>query len=228
MVGDRQEEGAVWFVDEVTGLGGGDPESNVVEIRLAYGAGTRYVNIDHWFGFDPVSGYDVPVYFHQHDNYRDQDRTCFSSTCAMLLKWYKPESIESDDQYVRRVFQYGDTTSADVQQQALASYGLEATYSQNKSVNWLMEQALQRIPVAIGLLHRGPVDCPGGGHWVLVYGLSEDGKRILVHDPSGSEYNGQTGTYGSHEPGESQEWPIEWLHKRWTVESKESGWCMFY
>jgi hypothetical protein len=52
---------------------------------------------------------DVP-YFNQVDNYRDAQRTCNSSSCAMCLAFLKPGSIKGDDEYVKKVFEIGDTT----------------------------------------------------------------------------------------------------------------------
>jgi len=51
----------------------------------------------------------------QRDNYRDANRTCFSSSCAMLLKFLKPGSIKTDDDYIKVVFTFGDTTEGSTQ-----------------------------------------------------------------------------------------------------------------
>ena len=54
-------------------------------------------------------------YMSQRDNYRDANRTCFSSSCAMLLKFLKPGSIKNDDDYIKLVFTFGDTTEGSTQ-----------------------------------------------------------------------------------------------------------------
>ena len=43
---------------------------------------------------------NVP-YYNQIDNYRDAQRTCNSSSCAMCLSFLKPGSIKGDDDYIR-------------------------------------------------------------------------------------------------------------------------------
>ena len=46
-------------------------------------------------------------YQSQRDNYRDAWRTCFSSSCAMLLMTLKPGVIHSDDEYIKTVLPSG-------------------------------------------------------------------------------------------------------------------------
>jgi len=49
---------------------------------------------------------DVPFY-PQTDNYRDANRTCNSSACAMVLEYFKPGTLKGpkgDDAYVQKVF----------------------------------------------------------------------------------------------------------------------------
>jgi hypothetical protein len=41
-------------------------------------------------------------YFNQVDNYRDAQRTCNSSSCAMCLAFLKPGVIKGDDEYVKK------------------------------------------------------------------------------------------------------------------------------
>lgn len=226
VVGDQQEAGATWFVHQVS-----ERRGRIAEVELAYDAGTRYVDVDCWNGFDFLEDEpdtDVPEPYTQLDNYRDRDRSCFSTACAMLLNWYKPEELaeDGDDRYLKRVFTYGDTTSAYVQLEALGSFGLDAEYSQSKSLDWLKNE-LPHGPVCIGLLHRGHISKPTGGHWVLVYGYDEDTDMFQLHDPYYGSYDGETGQYESDKPGSYQHWPAEWLKRRWTVENSESGWALW-
>jgi hypothetical protein len=72
---------------------------------------------------------DVP-WFPQTDNYRDANRTCNSSACAMCLEYFKPGTLQGtkgDDAYVRKVFAIGDTTDHMVQTRVLASYGIKSS-----------------------------------------------------------------------------------------------------
>lgn len=70
-------------------------------------------------------------YQSQRDNYRDASRTCFSSSCAMLLMTLKPGVIHSDDEYIKTVFSIGDTTNSAVQLKALQHYGFNARFMTN-------------------------------------------------------------------------------------------------
>ena len=73
---------------------------------------------------------NVP-YYSQLDNYRDANRTCFSSSCAMLLSAIKDDVISNDDDYIETVFEIGDTTEAWVQLRALERYGVKADFRQD-------------------------------------------------------------------------------------------------
>ncbi len=71
-------------------------------------------------------------WFPQTDNYRDANRTCNSSACAMCLEYFKPGTLKGpkgDDAYVQKVFSIGDTTDHLVQTRALASYGIKSSFS---------------------------------------------------------------------------------------------------
>jgi GH24 family phage-related lysozyme (muramidase) len=165
---------------------------------------------------------NVP-YYSQRDNQKDPMRTCFSSSCAMLLKTLKPNSIKSDDQYISTVFKYGDTTSPSAQISALEDYGVSASFRQDGS--WQdIEELLQRgIPVPIGILHKGPVSNPsGGGHWLTVIGVTADKKALYVNDPFG-DLDLIRGTYAGTN-GAKLKYSKQNLAPRWLVESPTSGW----
>lgn len=165
---------------------------------------------------------NVP-YYSQRDNQRDPMRTCFSSSCAMLLKYLKPNSIKSDDEYINTVYKHGDTTSASSQIAALEDYGLTADFKQNGSWESLNEQLDKGIPVPIGILHKGSVENPtGGGHWIIVIGRNESGTAYIVHDPFG-DLNLIRGGYESTN-GEAKSYSKKNLGPRWLVESAHSGW----
>jgi hypothetical protein len=83
-------------------------------------------------------------------------RMCFSSTCAMAVKYLRPTALlgsNADDIYLNTVRQYGDTTSAQAQIAACADYGILARFDTN-GTRALLEQELQLgYPVATGFLH---------------------------------------------------------------------------
>ncbi|MFN9871240.1 MAG: lysozyme, partial [Cyanobacteriota bacterium] len=109
--------------------------------------------------------------FQQRDSAQlaQRDRTCFSSSCAMLLEAIKPGTLQGangDDQYLTVVQRFGDTTNANAQIRALAHYGVSARLVQNADFQLIEQQIARGIPIPCGYLHRGPVDRPtGSGHW---------------------------------------------------------------
>ena len=135
---------------------------------------------------NPLVG--VP-YFQQRDcaQRSQRDRTCFSSSCAMLLEALKPGTLpgaNGDDAYLAVVQRYGDTTDAGAQLQALAHYGITARLVQDADFQLIEEQIARGIPVPCGYIHRGPVDRPtGSGHWLVVVGHTPT--HLVVNDPWG-------------------------------------------
>jgi GH24 family phage-related lysozyme (muramidase) len=127
--------------------------------------------------------------FQQRDSAQlaQRDRTCFSSSCAMLLEAIKPGTLQSangDDQYLAVVQRFGDTTDANAQIRALAHYGVSARLVQNADFQLIEQQINRGVPVPCGYLHRGPVDRPtGSGHWLIVYGHTPT--QVVVNDPWG-------------------------------------------
>jgi len=172
-------------------------------------------------------------YFSQRDNYRDAYRTCFSSSCAMLLEAMKPGTLpgsRGDDKYVREVFKSGDTTDAHIQIQTLKAFGLPAKFVTNGTFSLLDSQLSKGIPVPIGILHKGPASRPsGGGHWLIVIGKELDPKApggcwYIVHDPWG-EIDHASGTYPKID-GKTKKYSKNLLDSRWTVDGENDGWAI--
>ena len=137
---------------------------------------------------------NVP-YYPQTDNYTNAERTCNSSACAMCLEYFKPGTLkgaQGDDAYIRKVFAIGDTTDHGVQTQVLASYGIQWSFSYNLSFADLDKSLSASKPVVIGILHRGSLSNPTGGHMVVVIGKTQNGDYV-VNDPYGSLNDGYTG-----------------------------------
>jgi uncharacterized protein YvpB len=166
----------------------------------------------------------LPVlYMSQRDNYRDTYRTCFSSSCAMLLKFLKPDSIKNDDEYLHTVFSYGDSTDSNAQLSALKYYDLPAKFVTNGSRALVKKQIDAGKPVPAGFLHHGTVKNPqGGGHWLCIIGY--DVKGYWVNDPWG-DCNLVNGTYPSTD-GSLLHYSYKNFEPRWLVESPNSGWCI--
>jgi hypothetical protein len=176
---------------------------------------------------NPTGILNVP-YYSQRDNYRDASRTCFSSSCAMLCKFLKPNSIKGDDDYIRYVFSIGDTTDASVQVQTLKHFGISSRFATNLTFSTLDSLLSQGIPIPIGILHKGPSSAPsGGGHWIIVIGKETDAKApggawYICMDPWG-EIDNASGTYPSTN-GNRVKYSRNLLKARWTVEGDGTGW----
>jgi hypothetical protein len=166
-------------------------------------------------------------WFSQLDSSTDQARRmCFSSSCAMLLAFLRPGALSGangDDQYLQRVLRYGDTTDAAAQVQALASYGIEAKFTQKASFRTIEAQIAAGIPIPCGYLHRGPVEKPtGGGHWLLVVGHTPT--HLIVHDPCGEADLVSGATIGG--TARFCHYSRRNFGRRWMVEGEGSGWAV--
>jgi hypothetical protein len=164
---------------------------------------------------------NVP-YFPQTDNYRDAQRTCNSSACAMCLEYFKPGTLvgpKGDDAYIRKVFAIGDTTDHAVQTKVLSSYGVNSRFSYNLSFADLDREIAAGRPVIIGILHRGSLSSPTGGHMVVVIG--KRGEDYVVNDPYGSLNDGYTGSVYN---GKGAVYKRSELARRWTADGPKSGW----
>jgi hypothetical protein len=148
----------------------------VVETKAPAAAVLRHPN--------PLVG--VPR-FSQRDSAQlaQRDRTCFSSSCAMLLEAIKPGTLQGasgDDQYLAVVQRFGDTTDASAQLRALANFRVTARLVQNADFQLIEQQINRGIPAPCVYIHRGPVDRPtGSGHWLIVYGHSPT--YVVVNAP---------------------------------------------
>ena len=165
---------------------------------------------------------NVP-YYPQTDNYRDADRTCNSSSCAMCLEYFKPGTLngaKGDDAYVQKVFTLGDTTSHEVQTNVLASYGVRSEFKYNLGFSDLDRELAAGRPVVIGIYHRGTLSSPSGGHMLVVIG--KKGVDYVVNDPYGSLNDGYTGAVTN---GKGAVYKKSDLQYRWLDKGKDkTGW----
>lgn len=173
----------------------------------------------------------VVQYYPQTDSATGHgDRMCFSSTCAMAIKYLRPDALKgsnADDDYLRTVLKYGDTTQSTSQIKACQQYGVFASFYQKGTKQALLNELKAGFPVAVGILHKGHVSNPvGGGHWMLLIG--DDGTNGIFHDPYGEmdNVNGGYVKVGSGGKEVRYSWK-NWL-KRWEVEGSGTGWFMTF
>jgi hypothetical protein len=160
-------------------------------------------------------------FFPQTDNYRDADRTCNSSACAMCLEYFKPGTLKGakgDDTYVQKVFAIGDTTDHTVQTKVLSGYGIKSQFKYNLTFADLDREIAAGRPIVIGILHRGSLSSPTGGHMCVVIG--KKGDDYVVNDPYGSLNDGYTGSVNN---GKGAVYKRVELARRWCPAGND-GW----
>jgi hypothetical protein len=166
---------------------------------------------------------NVP-YFNQVDNYRDAFRSCNSSSCAMCLEFIKPGTLhgtKGDDAYIQKVFAIGDTTDHSVQTRVLESYGVHSEFDYSLGFDDLDKSLSAGKPVVIGILHRGSLSAPTGGHMVVIKGKTAKGD-YYVNDPFGSLNDAYTGPV---ENGKNTVYTKEVLQYRWLDNCRDNtGW----
>ena len=169
----------------------------------------------------------VPYYSQRDSQVPGQaPRSCFSSSCAMLLETLRPGSLQGangDDQYLKRVRTYGDSTEASAQLRALSSFGVQAKFVTTADWADLERQIDRGIPVPCGFLHHGSVSNPtGGGHWLCVIGYTAT--HVIVNDPWG-EMDVVQGTY-LNSKGNGLAYSKKNWGPRWLADGPRSGWAI--
>jgi hypothetical protein len=194
-------------------------ETEAKKAEVAATAGKKVLDVPYYSQRDNiVSGNDLP------------HRTCFSSSCAMAVKFLKPEAITGDDDYIKKRQKFGDSTDAGAQVACLKSLGLNARFVQTGTNALLKQQIDKGFPVPVGILHHGPASAPsGGGHWLIVIGYEDDAKApgggyFICHDPWG-DLQHSIGVYNSTN-GKSRKYSYSLFDSRWTVASNSDGWCI--
>jgi hypothetical protein len=170
----------------------------------------------------PKSNILVVPYYPQTDNYTQPDRTCNSSACAMCLEFLKPGTLigaKGDDAYLKKVIAIGDSTDHAVQTRVLESYGVKSNFSYNLSFSDIDKSLSDGKPVVIGILHRGPLSAPTGGHMLVVIGKTSSGDYV-VNDPYGSLNDGYTGSVTN---GKGAVYKRSDLSRRWCPGGND-GW----
>lgn len=151
-------------------------------------------------------------------------RECFSSTCAMIARYYG--KVKSDDEYNKIRAKYGDTTNKDAQLAALRALGLNARFVTNGNAALLENEIRNGRPVAVGWLHKGTVSYPtGGGHWTCCIGFTP---TYFVHNDPNGECDMVNGGYVSNRAtsGKGVKYSRKnWL-RRWECDGNNTGWAI--
>lgn len=216
--------GRTYIVDSILGV-----KDDHVHVKLADAAGNWWIFKPHWEGLSSQSKLNANLreiqlavpYYSQRDNQSSEWwRQCSSSSHAMILNFLKPGSVKSDDDYFQRfVGPVGDTTDWGVHTKALEKFGIKSEYRQNLDRQDLIESLQKGFPVAIGVLHKGAIANPIGGHVLVITGVKSDKLTFLANDPWGVPF-----AYDDHN-GKQVE--IPWnpsLERRWTADGDNTGW----
>jgi hypothetical protein len=149
-------------------------------------------------------------------------RQCFSSSCAMVARYYG--KILGDYEYNKVRARFGDSTDAQAQVAALRSLGLKAEFEMEGTKDLLEQFIADGYPTPVGWLHHGPASNPtGGGHWSVVIGFTPT--HFIHNDPYG-EANLAAGGYVSNKGGAGIAYSRKnWL-PRWLVDGNDTGWYM--
>jgi GH24 family phage-related lysozyme (muramidase) len=149
-------------------------------------------------------------------------RECFSSSCAMIAKFYG--KVASDDEYNKVRAKFGDTTDSQAQLAALRSLGLQARFVTNAAQGLLDLELRAGRPVAVGWLHHGPYNAPiGGGHWSVVIGFTVE--HWILNDPNG-EADLINGGYTSNKNGAAVKYSRPRWDRRWMPDGAATGWAL--
>lgn len=169
----------------------------------------------------------IPVpYLSQLDNDGAGWRKCFTTTAAMIAEHLgaEPRGVAGERAYDHLRTNYGDTTTAPAQLQALRHLGLDAHYGTDGTKQRIIQLLEQGHPVGLGMLHHGSTAHPTGGHWILAIGHTDT--HCIVHDPYGEQdlVNGTWVTQGSGGAGLHYSWRN--LLPRWQP-GGSGGWYLW-
>lgn len=174
--------------------------------------------------------FETPRYFNQRDNYTSPKETCFSSTCAMLLDFYKPNTIENCNPYLEQVLKHGKSENYEAQLKALQFFGLKCEYTKSGNLDWLKKSLCEDgNAIVITLLPYGPHAKPDNKieHSNIVYGYDSVYDMFLLHDPWDLPNFLKGGFIESSDQGETTHYPAPSLKKRWLTGGPNSGKALY-
>lgn len=169
------------------------------------------------------------MYFSQRDNAAQAHRTCNTASCwmgALYMKtalWHECGEDHNADLnfYLPKVEVYGDTTDHVAQTKALESMGVHSEWRTTLSMKDVKKEIDAGRPMVLGVLHKGPISSPRGGHMILAVGYDDTG--LFIHDPYG-EMDLVNGGYPGSTDGSYRHYSYKNLRLRFEVEGAGSGW----
>jgi predicted chitinase len=167
-------------------------------------------------GPTPPGAIGAVPYASQRDNPSEPDRTC-NTYCSWMCGTFLGMKC-SPIEYYNKMRSYGDSTSHEVQRQALESYGIKSNFLTNMTFASLDAELAKKKPVVIGIAHRGTTESPTGEHMITVIGKTASGDYI-VNDPYGDMNTG----YSNHD-GAGKVYTRASLTRRWLLDGPNSGW----
>jgi hypothetical protein len=102
----------------------------------------------------------------------------------------KAAGQSSEEFYLRKVNQFGDTTDHDAQTAALKTLGIVSEFRKDMNKARLIESVKKGIPMVIG------TDYSASGHIIVVVGYMP-GDKFYIHDPYGKRSRGDTDSWAS-------------------------------
>lgn len=171
----------------------------------------------------------IPVpYFSQLDIFTgdvaEEHRLCNTACCWMVGRYLYPQRMHGSPRwYLSILDRYGDTTDHTAQTLALAHLYIPSRFVYDLTRKELEREIDEGRPVICGILHRGTVYRPSGGHMIVVIGYNLDG--VICHDPYGDLNRGYNpvGKYG-------KQVLYKWSDfiPRWEVDGPGTGWARVF
>jgi hypothetical protein len=165
----------------------------------------------------------VPYFSQLYNSSGTGYRECFSSSCAMVAKFWG--RVASDDGYNAIRARFGDTTDVNAQIATLKELGLSARLKTNADAAWLEQQLREGRPVAVGWFHQGPLSrlVKVGGHWSVVIGCTPE---AWIHNDPNGEARMVNGGYANHTGGAGVLYSrLNW-GQRWEADGPRTGWAL--
>ena len=152
--------------------------------------------------------------------------SAFSAVAAMAAAFHK--RVDSFDAYNDIRKRLGDTTSVDVQLNALRGLGLDAEFRADGTFSDLENEIDAGRPVIAMYLDKGSITDPscnsdGCGHVVLVVGYNRE--ELIIHDPLGVPDLVKGGHKNLHR-ADYVRISRQSFKPRWEVEGDGTGWMI--